>query len=577
MNTSFSTLPFLELQLQLSNCFAVVYTDLTIIENDPVVAPSWCPLSNSVHMRKPDFIKEQGPSFVAKPTEEADWDIEAQSFASQSTATAQEPNVITSTNISSSYGLPTSVNVIHTAASQTSSSTTVPLEIEDDLPQKKHTRALRASRWTILTIYHRLCLLVLVPNVVVMVTLAAQHNLFKIPLPAMATAVAANTAVAVLMRQELFVNMLFALVAQCPRCVPLRIRRLLAKIYHLGGVHSGAGIAATLWFTLFNSTLLWAWRTDSIPALPKRRFPAIVAITMMIDLLLILIVVFAHPSLRRRFHNTFESVHRFAGWLAVLLFWVHLVDLTQLLEKSREPRRPLGVALAGSPTTYLLMLVTVSLILPWLRLRRVPVRVELLSNHASRWHFQYTNVELCSASRMTDRPLKEWHSFAGIPERDGNGFSVIVSNAGDWTKRMIQNPPTEIWVRGIPTRGVLHIAPIFKKLVLVATGSGIGPVLSLLSARDLPCRVLWSARDPIHTYAKNIIDEIFVADPNALIYDTKSMDPSDRPDLLRLAYKLYRDSDAEAVFVVSNHKVTEKLVYDLESRGVPAFAPIFDS
>ena len=223
------------------------------------------------------------------------------------------------------------------------------------------------------------------------------------------------------------------------------------------------------------------------------------------------------------------------------------------------------------------MLVTVSLIIPWLRLRKVPVRVELLSDHASRWHFDYTNVELCSASRVTDKPLKEWHSFAGIPEPDGKGFSVIVSNAGDWTKRMIQNPPTKLWVRGIPTRGVLHIAPIFKKLVIVATGSGIGPVLSLLSARDIPCRVLWSARDPVNTYAKNILDEVFVADPKALVYDTKILDPNKRPDLLRIAYGLYRDSGAEAVFVISNQKVTQKLVYGLESRGVPTFAPIFDS
>jgi hypothetical protein len=522
-------------------------------------------------MRISDSFKEQGPSL------EADWDVEAQSFASQSTATAQEPVASGSSNISPSYGLATSINAAHIATSKTSTFTTIPLEIEDDLPQKRYPRVLRALRWTLLTIYHRLSLLVLVPNIIVIITLAAQHNLFEIPLPNMAAAVAANIAAAVVMRQELFVNFLFALVAQCPRSVPLRIRRILAKIYHLGGVHSGAGIAATVWFTLFNSALLSAWQKGTIPGLSKHRFHPVIAITIIIDLLLISIVVFAHPKLRRRFHNTFELVHRFAGWLAVALFWVHLVVLTELLENSREPQRPIGEAMARSPTTYLLMLVTVSLIIPWLRLRKVPVRVELLSDHASRWHFDYTNVELCSASRVTDKPLKEWHSFAGIPERNGKGFSVIVSNAGDWTKRMIQNPPTKLWVRGIPTRGVLHIAPIFNKLVIVATGSGIGPVLSLLSARDIPCRVLWSARDPMNTYAKNIIDEVFMADPKALVYDTKTVDPSNRPDLLRIAYRLYRDSGAEAVFVISNQKVTQKIVYGLESRGVPTFAPIFDS
>lgn len=263
--------------------------------------------------------------------------------------------------------------------------------------------------------------------------------------------------------------------------------------------------------------------------------------------------------------------------MAVFLFWVELFLLTDVLERAREPPRPLGAVLVRSPALYLLMIVTVSLILPWLRLRKVPVRVEQLSNHASRWHFQDENVPLCSASRVTDRPLWEWHSFAGIPEHDGNGYSIIVSNAGDWTKRMIHHPPSKIWVRGVPVRGVLHVATMFRRLVVVATGSGIGPVLSLLTARDLPCRILWSARDPRHTYAKNILDEVFVADPAAIVLDTKAMAPKDRPDLLRLAYRLYRDSDAEAVFVISNQKVTEKLVYGLESRGVPTFAPIFDS
>jgi hypothetical protein len=31
------------------------------------------------------------------------------------------------------------------------------------------------------------------------------------------------------------------------------------------------------------------------------------------------------------------------------------------------------------------------------------------------------------------------------------------------------------------------------------------------------------------------------------------------------------------VFVLSNERVTRKVVYGLESRGVPAFGPIWDS
>lgn len=269
-----------------------------------------------------------------------------------------------------------------------------------------------------MTIYRRLCLLVLVPNIVLIIALTAQHNLFKISLADMATAVAANIAAATLMRQESFVNFLFTLAGKCPRSVPLRLRRMFAKIYHFGGVHSGAGIAGTVWFTIFNAALLWRWQTNAIPGLPGNQFPFIIAITIVIDILLIAIVIFAHPALRRKFHNTFEAVHRFAGWLAVILFWIHLITLTQLLEQSRQPKRPLGAALLQSPAIYLLILITALLIIPWLRLRKVPVRVEPLSTHATRWHFQHTNPSLCSATRLSDHPSKSGTpSPASLPLR----------------------------------------------------------------------------------------------------------------------------------------------------------------
>lgn len=122
--------------------------------------------------------------------------------------------------------------------------------------------------------------------------------------------------------------------------------------------------------------------------------------------------------------------------------------------------------------------------------------------------------------------------------------------------------------------GVLHVAPIFKKTVLVATGSGIGPILSLLSKGDINCRILWSTPDPEVTYSAGVIKNVRRADPEALIINTTV---AGRPDLVRQTYELYESSGAEAVFIISNPKVTRRVVYDLECRGVPIFAPIFDS
>jgi hypothetical protein len=64
------------------------------------------------------------------------------------------------------------------------------------------------------------------------------------------------------------------------------------------------------------------------------------------------------------------------------------------------------------------------------------------------------------------------------------------------------------------------------------------------------------------------------ADPDALVLDTDEMG---RPDLLDVAWRMYAECRAEAVFVLSNEKVTRRVVGGLEKRGVPAFGPIWDS
>lgn len=442
------------------------------------------------------------------------------------------------------------------------------------LPNKKHGRTHRNMRFTFFSVYRRLHLLVVLANIAVIAGLWGSGKLSSLETELIGTAAAANLLAAILIRQELIINLLFATFGMCPHWLPLRIRRLAAKIYHLGGVHSGAGIAATIWWGIFNVPIVRAWKSDSFH--DTRIDNAVLTITIILDVLLIGIVTFSHPWLRSKFHNVWEAIHRFAGWTAVALFWAHVVLSTHAQEKASG--QTMAELLGRNPLFWILLVVTVSLILPWLRLRRVPVRAEHLSTHAVRLHFGYTNLPLCAAPRFSDSPLKEWHAFAGIPESDGVGFSVLVSDAGDWTKKIVQSPPKQLWTRGIPARGVLHVAPIFKKLVLVATGSGIGPILSLLYARNLNVRIIWSTKDPIQTYSSAIVEQVIQADPEAVIINTtKRTTKGSRPNLVQEAYDLYQKSQAEAVFVISNPKVTRKVVYGLESRGVPIFAPIFDS
>ena len=132
------------------------------------------------------------------------------------------------------------------------------------------------------------------------------------------------------------------------------------------------------------------------------------------------------------------------------------------------------------------------------------------------------------------------------------------------------------WVKGTPKAGVLSLSCIFRRVVFITTGSGIGPCLSSLLDRpnDQFARLVWSTRAPLTTYGEDIVNLVDEVDPDAVIIDT---DNAGRPDLVTVAWMMYKECEAEAVFVLSNNLLTKKIVYGLESRGIPAFGPIWDS
>ena len=79
---------------------------------------------------------------------------------------------------------------------------------------------------------------------------------------------------------------------------------------------------------------------------------------------------------------------------------------------------------------------------------------------------------------------------------------------------------------------------------------------------------------PRLTYGDELVDELLAVQQDAVIWDTNE---NGRPDLVELAYKAYKEADAEAVIVISNKKLTWQVVYGMESRGIPAYGAIWDS
>lgn len=383
--------------------------------------------------------------------------------------------------------------------------------------------------------------------------------------------VIANLFLAIVIRQQYVINLLFKVATSVPTSAPLRLRQLMGKVYHFGGLHIGGAIAGTLWMTILMGSVAYQhWA--GLPGVSMSG--ATIMSAVQISLLLVLMLVMAIPAIRQKFHNHFEIVHRFGGWTLLALFWVHFLLFTADTV-AQTGNASLTGALIRHPGFWALLAITFSIALPWLRLKKVPVDIERPSDHVILARFNYGVTPFAGSSTTVSRsPLTEWHSFANVPEPGRDGFRLTISRAGDWTGKLIDDLPSHVWVKGIPTAGVGNVDQLFKRVVWIATGSGIGPTLPHLLAQQVPAHLVWSTRNARKTYGDDLVDEILAVEPNALIWDT---DERGRPDLVQLAYAAVQAFDAEAVVVIANEKLTRMVVHGMESRHIPAYGAIWDS
>ncbi|KAF2010747.1 hypothetical protein BU24DRAFT_444045 [Aaosphaeria arxii CBS 175.79] len=449
----------------------------------------------------------------------------------------------------------------------------------DPLPPKQPIRLLRHLRLSMLTVYRRIF------TIIVLLNMIGLFLLIQSPakLEDMSTWASANFLVAILFRQDWVVNIIFRSAWLVPWSMPLRLRRMVARAYMYGGVHSGAALAGTMWFFTFTLMLTVRFAGEG------QYTNLIFVITWFILIVLAIICFLSLPNLRSKYHNTFEITHRFLGWSSILLFWTQLMLLIK--SKSFHKQETFRTVLIRAPTFWNLLILTCLILAPWLRLRRWTFTPHVLSSHALRLHFT-NRIHRFSCLAISISPFGEYHPFATFPSTNPSepGSSLIISAAGDWTKEQIRiandlirennaynsEKKMTFWIKGSPKAGVLSLTCIFQRVVIITTGSGIGPSLSSLVERPVAqvARLIWSTRSPELTYGSAICREVSNVDPDAIVIDTDTMG---RPDLIQVAWKVYSEMKAEAVFVLSNEATTKKVVYGLESRGVPAFGPIWDS
>ena len=113
------------------------------------------------------------------------------------------------------------------------------------------------------------------------------------------------------------------------------------------------------------------------------------------------------PTLFRHLHhNVFERTHRFSGWTALGLLWAFIILTISHDAKTKSYSADLKSKLIKQQEFWFTLAITVLIIIPWLTVRRVPVKISAPSGHAAIIQFQ-GGVKAGVLGRISPSPFSE--------------------------------------------------------------------------------------------------------------------------------------------------------------------------
>ncbi|CDO96756.1 unnamed protein product [Coffea canephora] len=416
------------------------------------------------------------------------------------------------------------------------------------------------------TVYKRLFVVCLTLNITGLVLAATGH--FPYARNKAALFSIANIFALTLCRSEAFLRIVFWLVVKVfgHSWVPIRIKTMITSLLQsLGGIHSSCGISSIAW--LIYALVLTLKDRESTSS-------EIIGVASTILALICLSALAAFPLIRHLHHNVFERTHRFAGWSALALLWAFVILTISYDPKTKSYRSDIGSELVKHQEFWFTVAITVLIIIPWITVRRVPVKISSPSGHASIIKFQ-GGIKAGILGRISPSPFSEWHAF-GIISDGKNEHMMLAGAVGDFTKSLVSDPPSHLWVRQVHFAGLPYLVNMYDRVLVVATGSGICVFLSFLLQ---PCRAnvcfLWVTKGVEQNFGKEI-KTWMSGHPRdkVIVHDTALLG---RPNVSEMSVDTAKKWGAEVVIVTSNPEGSRDVVNACKGAGIPAFGPIWDS
>ncbi|KAJ6577540.1 hypothetical protein B0H19DRAFT_1120308 [Mycena capillaripes] len=376
-----------------------------------------------------------------------------------------------------------------------------------------------------------------------------------------------NLQAAILVRNELFGRFLYLVVNTLfAKWTPLWFRlACTSTLQHLGGIHSSCATSGAVWL-VYRIVLV---------ILNVQHFPASIITAGVVTSVAVFISIFsALPWVRESHHNIFEGYHRLVGWLGLASTWVFVV-LGDSYDLATHSFNPDGVRVIRQQDFWFAAAMTIFVCIPWFTVRKVHVQIEIPSSKVAVLRFEH-GMQQGLLARISRGGLMEYHAFGVISKGRQSGEHYLICGVqGDFTKSLVENPPSHIWTRQLKFAGVSNTSTLYRRGIRVCTGTGLGAALSTC-LQSPNWYLIWIGSDQAKTFGPTI---------SALIHDNlpptqytlwDSKERGGRPDIMKLIKETYVSWDAEVVFITSNLGGNTEMMQGCKKAGIPAFGTLWD-
>ncbi|KAF8270492.1 hypothetical protein EI94DRAFT_1571427 [Lactarius quietus] len=384
-----------------------------------------------------------------------------------------------------------------------------------------------------------------------------------------------NLLAAILARNELFGRLLYLITNTLfAKWTPLWFRLgCTSVLQHLGGVHSGCATSAFAWL-IFRLVLVFNDREDNPGAV---RFAGVVT-----SILVAVCIGSALPWVRNTHHNVFERHHRFGGWLGLIFTWIFVI-LGDTYDVTTHSWNHVFAVLLHRQDLWFSFAITIFIFLPWCTVRQVRVDIEVPSPKVAIIRFK-RGMQQGLLARISRSSIMEYHAFGIISEgTHARHHYLICGVQGDFTRKLVNDPPTHIWTRELKARrhsmspfaGVSNSSTLYRRGIRVCTGTGLGAALSTC-LQVSPMYLIWIGSEQEKTFGPTISGLIHrnIGPERMTLWDSKKQ--GSRPDTMELVKEVYASWRAEVVFITSNRQGNQEIMEGCKEAGIPAFGTLWD-